>query len=589
MKQTLRSLLLLTTALTLVACDDTAQTPQSEETSGQNNESPLVGFYAPVQMPVIKTVSGSYLAGQHAQSRHDWSKASDYFGDILNKTPNNADIERRVMALSLGSGNFESAVSMAGKLVEKDKGESLAALIVALDDFKNARYDAARTRTDTIKADGLSLAIVPLLGAWIDGAEGKFKPETLKDSPSFLYQAILIADFAGDKAAIQKLAKSYNFTHTPTPIAALEDIADVFAKYGEKDEAKEIYIALRNALQDQTEDLTKKIESLSAGRLPETRQVTPQQGLARALLDTARLLSNGYEDSGLLFAQMSYFLDPNESGALEQLAQFAADNKQYKDAIAYLSKIDTKGNREQVETIERQTAMLLEMDGQKDEAIRVLSDLVEKNNNVSAQIQIGDIYRESEKYKEALEAYNKAFDMLDNKVPQEHWQLLFSRGIVNERLANWDSAEKDLTDALAYEPDQPYVLNYLGYTWADQDRNLDKAAEMIEKAARLKPDDGAIIDSLGWVYFRIGKFSDAVKTLENAVELQPYESEINDHLGDAYWRVGRKQEARFQWKRALSFTKNEKEIEKIQAKIDNGLPQSAVAIAPTKEKLATND
>lgn len=216
--------------------------------------------------------------------------------------------------------------------------------------------------------------------------------------------------------------------------------------------------------------------------------------------------------------------------------------------------------------------MLLELDKQKDEAIRVLTNLVNTSGNVDAQIQIGDILREQEKYKEALDAYDKAVKLLDNKVPQQYWQLLFSRGMTNERLANWKDAEQDLKDALAYEPDQPYILNYLGYTWADQNRNLDKAAEMIEKAARLKPDDGAIIDSLGWVYFRMGKFSDAAKMLEGAVELQPYESEINDHLGDAYWRVGRHNEARFQWKRAVSFTKDEAVIKRIEAKIENGLP-----------------
>jgi len=179
--------------------------------------------------------------------------------------------------------------------------------------------------------------------------------------------------------------------------------------------------------------------------------------------------------------------------------------------------------------------------------------------------------------------------MMDNKIPQDHWQLLFSRGIANERLSNWDQAEKDLTDALSYEPDQPYVLNYLGYTWADQGRNLDKAVEMIEKASRLKPDDGAIIDSLGWVYYRMGNFPTAVKTLETAIELQPYESEINDHLGDAYWQVGRKNEARFQWKRAISFTKDQIIIDKIQAKIENGLSISNAAITvEPNEKLVDN-
>ncbi len=584
MKTSLRTFLLLTTALGitsvgLTACDDKGSS--SDDASGAeiqtttDSNGQVIGFYpAPSNDIIVHTVSGSFLAGQHAQAKNDWTTASSYFEDILEETPDDSSIQRRVMALSLGAGKFDHAVTLAKKLSNEKDTESLATLIVALDQIKTSDYQGALKSLGTIKSDGLSTAIVPLMKAWAEGGLGKSDISTLKDSPSFLYQAVLIADYTNDKAAIKQLADTYDFTKTPTPISGLDVLADIFARRGETAEAESIYTALRNALPERTDDLTKKIAALKSpkGEASDKPDTTPQQGLASALRDTSRLLANGYKDSAMLFAQMSRMLDPKNVDGLELMAQFSADNKQYDDAISYITQIDTSGSKQDAEEQQRQIAMLLELDKQKDEAIRVLTNLVNTSGNVDAQIQIGDILREQEKYKEALDAYDKAVKLLDNKVPQQYWQLLFSRGMTNERLANWKDAEQDLKDALAYEPDQPYILNYLGYTWADQNRNLDKAAEMIEKAARLKPDDGAIIDSLGWVYFRMGKFSDAAKMLEGAVELQPYESEINDHLGDAYWRVGRHNEARFQWKRAVSFTKDEAVIKRIEDKIENGLP-----------------
>jgi Flp pilus assembly protein TadD len=124
---------------------------------------------------------------------------------------------------------------------------------------------------------------------------------------------------------------------------------------------------------------------------------------------------------------------------------------------------------------------------------------------------------------------------------------------------------------LKLNPEQPYVLNYLGYSWVDQGLHLDKAQGMIRRAVKLRPNDGYIVDSLGWVLFRLGKFAGAAKQLERAVVLRPEDPTINDHLGDAYWRVGRLLEARFQWRRALSLKPEAAEIPKIEQKLRQGL------------------
>ena len=166
--------------------------------------------------------------------------------------------------------------------------------------------------------------------------------------------------------------------------------------------------------------------------------------------------------------------------------------------------------------MQRQIAELLEEDDKTDAAIAVLKKFVADTGDVETQIQLGDLQRRHEDFPQALKEYNKAYEMLGNNVPQKYWHLIYARGMTNERLKNWAQAETDLKAALAYEPDHPYILNYLGYSWADQGVNLDKAAEMIGRAVRLRPDDGYIVDSLGWVYFRMQKYKEAADTLEDS-------------------------------------------------------------------------
>ena len=200
----------------------------------------------------------------------------------------------------------------------------------------------------------------------------------------------------------------------------------------------------------------------------------------------------------------------------------------------------------------------------------LLNKLYREQYDIDSMIHIGDIYRHDEEYKEALKSYNIAAKAIGDEIPREYWQLLYSRGMCYERTGQWDLAEKDLLAALAYRPDHPYILNYIGYAWADQGLNLDKSLEMIRRAATLRPADGYIIDSLGWVLFRMGKYEEALPNLEKAVELMPYDATLNDHLGDAYWHNGRKLEARFQWERAINNSKDESEISAVRKKLKDG-------------------
>ena len=200
----------------------------------------------------------------------------------------------------------------------------------------------------------------------------------------------------------------------------------------------------------------------------------------------------------------------------------------------------------------------------------------EHPERTDAVISLADILRARERYDEAVAAYDRAFERID-ELEGRHWSLLYARGIALERSRQWSRAEADFLRALELEPDQPLVLNYLGYSWIEQGTGLDEALEMIERAVKLRPEDGYIIDSLGWAHYRLANFEKAVTHLERAVERRPEDPTINDHLGDAYWRVGRYNEARFQWRRALSLDPDKELIPVIQAKLEAGLAPPTAA------------
>lgn len=197
---------------------------------------------------------------------------------------------------------------------------------------------------------------------------------------------------------------------------------------------------------------------------------------------------------------------------------------------------------------------------------------ISRNDALQLQVldALGSIMRARKLYEEAAGYYDKAIDLIPNPGKQ-HWAYFYARGTCHERLKNWPAAEKDLQKALALVPDQPLVLNYLGYSWIDQGINLKEGTALIEQAVALKPDDGYIVDSLGWAHFKQGNFTDAVNYLERAVELKPEDPVLNDHLGDALWRVGRQREARFQWDQSLSLKPEPEDADKTRKKMTEGL------------------
>lgn len=582
-----RAALLATTALLLTGCDEASSILAWLRQQTAEPGRPQLAMET-IEMPddapyPFKTVSGSYLAGRYAQNNFDWSTAYDYLSEVAATDSADLDLKRRAMVLAMGSGHYPQSFATARDLIAGGDKSSLPRLFLTLETFKAARYKDALKEIAAVPEDGISEFINPLISAWAQAGEGKLASESLTGNVVHLYHAVLIADYLNDRAALKKLS-ARDFTRLNLAPKSIERIADIFARHDLQEQAQSLYTYLRNSDPESADDITAKMTALETGEKPKAanndKVTSPVDGLSKALFDMASVLYNDYEDSSRLFSEMALYLNPQMSDARILLGHMAARYQRYEEAISFYQQIDTSRDSELQVKLQRQIAELLALDDKPDEAIAVLRKLVEKSDSVEAQIQLGDIYRHEENYALALREYNRAVEMFGGNVPQENWNLLYARGMANERLKNWDEAESDLKAALAYEPDHPYILNYLGYSWADQGVNLDKAAEMIARAAALRPDDGAIVDSLGWVYYRMGKYQLAAETLEKAIELLPYDATLNDHLGDAYWRVGRKVEARFQWRRALSFSREQELSDAISHKIENGLGDTAQAVTP---------
>jgi len=308
------------------------------------------------------------------------------------------------------------------------------------------------------------------------------------------------------------------------------------------------------------------------------------EGLAEVFYGLGEALTGeGGVSLGTIYLQLALYAKPDHSFALAALASAQEQAQRYDEAIATYDKIP-KGTALQTAIDIRKAFNLNSLD-RADEAQAILDDLAKKNpRDVRPLEALGNIMRSRKRYADAVNYFTRAINLID-KSDERDWTYFYARGTSYERMKNWPAAEADLKRALALAPDQALVLNYLGYSWIDQGRNMKEGMKLIEKAVALKPDDGYIVDSLGWAHYKRGNYKEAVRYLERAVEIKPEDPTLNDHLGDAYWQVGRFQEARFQWSQALTLNPEPEDLEKIKIKLANGLPTKAEA----KRSIKTNE
>ncbi|MGA9947996.1 MAG: tetratricopeptide repeat protein, partial [Xanthobacteraceae bacterium] len=292
-------------------------------------------------------------------------------------------------------------------------------------------------------------------------------------------------------------------------------------------------------------------------------------------------------DLALIYLQLALYLQPSHPMALLSLGDLYEDLKKPDLAIKAYERVPANSSLSR--NAEIQMAVDLDALDRTDEAKQRLQRVIaQRPKDTEAIIELGNIQRTRKDFAGCADTYSKAIDTVPNP-EKSNWVVFYFRGICYERSHQWPPAEADMKKALELFPEQPLVLNYLGYSWVDQGVHLDQGMDMIRRAVEQRPDDGYIVDSLGWAYFRTGNYDEAVKNLERAVELKPEDPTINDHLGDAYWRVGRMLEAHFQWSHAKDLKPDPDDLPKIEAKLQNGLPSDTSSSADASKPAAPLD
>lgn len=537
------------------------------------------------------TKSGNYLAGKFAQNNKDWQSANKFIGKVLPPLPQedeekggaSKDLYSHAMILAMGAGEYKKAISLANDVHELDENNIFATLFIAVGYLNNAQYIEADKILSTLDQNSIATFITPILSLWAnsvnrDGSLNEnITTENLPATNIYAYHALLVGLFTGQKQAVEEYAiRAFN----PDELDArdAEKFADIFFHYGQKD----VSLLLLKTLQERnfsSEAIDKKISALENDKdlvglftLPQIE--TPKQGAALILSDMAEILVREMSDDvANIFAQMASYLNPKLEMPHAVISDIYARNNRFDDAIKQLGNIPT--NSPNFILNQRKIADFYNQMGKDEQAIKTLNLIYENTQDIDALNQIGDIYRYQENYEEAVRTYSKILDTLD-PLPEKYWYILYARGMSYERLGKFKKSDEDLLRALEFRPNEPYLLNYLGYSWADRDIKLDQSLELIKQAHNFRPDDGYIANSLGWVYFKLGNYKNAVTYLERAVELLPYDTTVNDHLGDAYWRNDRKTEAQFQWQRALN---NQEDVDlelttSLKNKISSGLPKS---------------
>mgnify|MGYP001810384165 CR=1 FL=1 len=512
--------------------------PQGDMQKGQGHDD------RPAGVSGVRSGLGAYLAGRLAQGLGDTGIAAEYYAAALARDPDNTDLLQRTFTLMVAEGRVDIAIPLAKRLQDLDTDAAMPVLVAGLADVRDGLLVQAESRFASLPRRGLNGLVGPLMTAWALAGQGRFEPalvalEPLAQSKGFAgikaYHSALILELAGRaKEAEAAYAEALS---GQLSIRGIEAAGSLYQRQGRPEQAKVLYDSYH---QEHPDTLLFDGELLlKAGGAVPPAVPDAQSGMAEALFDVATLMRQGNgQDAAIVFSRLALYMRPDFALARAVLGDMLSAQERLPEANAIYDAISTAAAAHGYGQM--RLAINEEELNQTDAALARLARLARnKPGSLDPLVTKGDILRRKKRFAEAAEAYGEAVARIGAALSAQHWPLLYSRGICLERTKQWARAEADFRKALEFKPDQPDVLNYLGYTWVDAGINLEEGRAMLEKAASLRPRDGAIIDSLGWALYRLGDYHGAVKQLERAAELKAEDPTINDHLGDAYWQVGR--------------------------------------------------
>lgn len=526
---------------------------------------------------------GDFLAGRYAESVHDSRAAAGYFAAALKNDRGDPMLQRATMLLLVRSGQVAKAAPYAREILIANPHEAAANLVTSVLDFHARNFAGAKRSLARVPETGLDGLVVPLLTAWADVGEAKGNPvgidralarvAGMKGGGSITgfaaYYSALINDVAGRTGAAEasyRTAMSATGNGDPLVIEAYASFLSRQHRFAAAANVLDAYLRQNEDTPLRTMLMTVSLHHPLAPLVDDARH-----GAAQVFYDIASALpAESSGDTRPTFAQMALYLRPAMTRAKVMLAEIYDREGRLDDALAVYRSIDP--GTPYGEDAQISTAWLLNRLNKPDEAEALLEKLADSKpvNLVDVRGTLGDILRDRGRYEDAVGQYSAALAAA-GPAREGDWSLYYSRGIAYDQMKDWPKAEADFQEALKLEPDQPMVLNYLGYSWIVRGEHMSRALDMIRQAVALRPRDGYIVDSLGWALYRLGRYHESVQELEQAVRLVPADPTINEHLGDAYWRVGRRLEARYQWRRALAFKPAADRVDELKRKIAEGL------------------
>ncbi|MEO1650859.1 MAG: tetratricopeptide repeat protein [Pseudomonadota bacterium] len=530
---------------------------------------------------VPRSQLGSYLAGRIAGGVNDNQSAARFFGRALNGDPGNPQIIERAFLMTALEGSFDDALRLAKRVAEFNSENRVAQLWLAVGAYRDRDYRRAERHFKASSSGPIAELTGLLARAWTAVAADNapralslLKSANRAEWAQFYadYHSGIIADLANRRElSLQRFRRVV--ARDPRQARNVIVAASALAARGEKKSA----IALLDMHMRQTggrgHPSARAFREQLDGTSPVTRAIkTPQDGLAEVFFALGEALSSDGNGTriGTLYLRLSLVLREDFPFAKAALANVYERLKRYRRANEMYAQVPKSSPMAQAIAI--RMALNLNQLNRVEDARKALVAILDRDpKSISAAEALANMLRSRKRYAEAIPYYSKIIEIIGEPTNRRHWLYWYARGTCYERVKQWPKAEADLLIAKKLNPNEPLVLNYLGYSWVDQNRRLKEGLGMIKKAVELRPDDGYIVDSLGWAYYRLGKMKLALKHLERAVELQPEDPILNDHLGDVLWRVGKHREARYQWGLSLTFDPEPEAVIKTRQKIARGL------------------
>lgn len=529
-----------------------------------------------VPMARSEGFAGAFLAANSANIANDYAQAAYYYTQAMIAEPGNGYIMQGAMFAFVASGDVPAGAAIARKMASAGFSDEYAHTVMIAAAMEREDYDGALALLANAQIE-MNPLVKQIITGWALIGDGEteagmdvFTLESSNEAISAfgLYNKALALADAGNYAEAETIFSGGGaYVNRGTLLAH----AQVLSELDRLDEALALMTTGPGGSFGDREsaDLRRKLnngETITFSRL-----ASPQDGVSETFLVLGDALNaDDSERLALLYARLAEYLQPENADALLLIGDILTNQAQYDLALKAYDAVPA--NTPLALNAKMGRALNMRQNGDLEGAIASLRAALELDPEALSLWQsLGDVLRQNGEPVAARDAYTSAIELLRDPDLPAAWQLYYARAIVEQRADDWPAAEADFRQALKLNPFQPDVLNYLGYSLVERGEKLDEALAMIESAVAAKPESGAIADSLGWVYYQLGRYQDAEQAMEVAVKLLPVDPILSDHFGDVLWMVDRKREARFQWRRALSYGPEEGEAERIRDKLDRGL------------------